>query len=145
MDTRQINVHEPNLPTMPNKGYVQTIEHRKKNSEVLKRLFSEGIIKGSLKGKFKDSHPNWKGGKRINEQGYVVYNTDHGTGRKNVKEHRLVMEKHLGRLLRPSEIIHHINGKKTDNRIENLQLTERTKHDATWQTTCPKCNHTFIT
>lgn len=86
------------------------------------------------KGKFKEKSSTWKGG-RIYERGYKLilvdkhpYGIKKGSGRLYVREHRLVMEKHLGRYLLPHEIVHHKNGDINDNRIENLELTTQSKH-----------------
>ena len=90
-------------------------------------------------------HPGWKGGHLIDEDGYVLrYCPSHpharNPRRKYVLEHRLVMERQLGRYLTAGEVVHHRNGKKDDNRIENLQLFARNgehlQHELTGR--CPK-------
>jgi hypothetical protein len=61
----------------------------------------------------------------INSRGYREVRLPDG---RKIKEHRLIMEKHIGRRLSPEEIVHHRNGNRLDNRKENLQIMTRSQH-----------------
>ena len=72
-------------------------------------------------------NPNWKGGRTITSHGYVLIkspNHPHADMRGYIYEHRLVMEKMLGRYLNLNEIVHHKNGNGLDNSPENIELAE---------------------
>ena len=76
-------------------------------------------------GRVSEKNPNWKGGRIKDKVGYIYICSPKHPYRNNrnyVYEHRLVVEKYLGRYLTPKEQVHHINGIKDDNRIENLMV-----------------------
>lgn len=109
-----------NIPTKSQaevmKGRTLSKEHRAK------------VIKTLQYGKKGADNPNWKGGRswrgRNKAKGYIIRLVD---GR-YVPEHRVVMERYLGRKLTKHEHIHHVNGNRIDNRIENLQLMTVSEH-----------------
>jgi hypothetical protein len=73
-----------------------------------------------------EANRNWKGGRTKHHAGYVmVHAPNHPrarTANPYVFEHILVMEPVLGRYLHPDESVHHRNGLRHDNRIENFKL-----------------------
>jgi hypothetical protein len=76
----------------------------------------------------------WAGGKTLRPNGGTVYCLVLMRGHPNadrrgyVYEHRIIMENYLGRFLKKQEVVHHINGVGTDNRIENLCLMTHGEH-----------------
>lgn len=96
---------------MPKLGYKPTQAHRDK-------------LSAAKRGRFGSLNNGWKGG-RFYSEGYVhLIANGHPRADKRgyVQEHKLVMEKYLGRYLNDNEVVHHKNGILDDNRIENLLL-----------------------
>ena len=106
-----------------------------KCGNALKKYYWKGIDKGyydTCGNKMCDNigklNHKWKGGRTIDKDGYIlVLDRNHpniykkGISRYR-REHIVVMEKFLKRSLKKSEVVHHKNGIKDDNRIENLEL-----------------------
>jgi len=95
--------------------------------------------------KIGDKNANWKGGKYIDKDGYVIIRIyPNGKNHKGeiVDEHRFVMERYLGRKLKRNELVHHKNGIKDDNRLCNLQIVLNNAHRG--KVRCPYCKKEFL-
>lgn len=125
------------------KGRHHSEEAKRKISETHKGLpsWNKGN-KGFLAGA---KHPRWSGGRRKDANGYIkILNPDHPfcDCKGYVFEHRLVMEKEIGKILKRTDLVHHLNGVKDDNRIENLLIVVRKNHYG--KITCPYCKHEYL-
>ena len=87
--------------------------------------YSQSYIDKQRRDKLGNKNPNWKRGYWETSDKYVLVkcpNHPFCSSRGYVMQHRLIMEKYIKRFLDPKEVVHHINGKTNDNRIENLEL-----------------------
>jgi HNH endonuclease len=102
-----------------------------------------------------DKNPAWKGGRFTTKLGYVnILIPDHPNANHKgyVREHRLVMEKHLGRYLTEDEVVHHKDGNPSNNNINNLELySKNSEHMVKNHLTvdmsdriCIRCNRNHI-
>jgi hypothetical protein len=97
-------------------------------------MFGKGGMRGTanpMHGRRNEAAPRWKGGRKERHDGYVfvVAPDDHPhpaytkpSGLKYILEHRLVMERVLGRYLRPDEVVHHRDEDPSNNDPSNLEL-----------------------
>ena len=97
-----------------------------KNREGIKNILKWNNIQIRPRGFYLrgEKNSNYKGG-HITPQGYKRISIGNG---KQVMEHRKIMEEHVGRKLKKEEHVHHLNGSKLDNRIENLAIFTPYKH-----------------
>lgn len=136
------------------------ISRKFKTSEwIINEVLREEGANLNREAKLGPRNPCWKGGRRQIEEGYIQVWADpghpfykemvNGTGPNDTKtgtflEHRIVMAEHLGRSLLSTEQVHHINGDRADNRIENLQLRKSKRHGAGQNWCCADCGSSNI-
>ena len=87
---------------------------------------------------------HWKGGRVKDKFGYIqIWKPEHPNAKiaGYIHEHRLVISESLGRPLESWEYVHHRNGIKDDNRLENLELLVQKVHRGIVR--CPYCTKEF--
>jgi len=129
---------------------VAAIARRMNKLGIVKRTLSQSMLLADKKGRLKygerENNVLWTGKtRRKSSAGYVEVRlpfshrfSKYARPCGYILEHRLVMMEHLNRPLLKTEFVHHINGIKDDNRIENLQLVSKADHSIK-TLLCSKC------
>lgn len=111
---------------------------------VRRRMVQLGLPRLAPKSRMTHNH-FWAGGLSVDKYGYILEKTPghpYATKTGYVRQHRLVMGRHLGRFVRPGEVVDHVNGDPSDNRIENLRLFasngEHLRHTRTGKAKLPR-------
>ena len=85
--------------------------------------------KNHMYGRLSKGNPNWKGGIAYRNGYKMIHYPEHPKNQNGyVYEHRIIMEDLLNRILGNKETIHHKNGNKLDNSMENLELIIKSEH-----------------
>lgn len=151
--------------TLRNPGGKKPIEYTDEMQKEICALYVDGFSQIEIANKFniaqttvsrllnsngirtrsRTKHPKFVDGKCKSQQGYVLIWMEPDDPLKAmrprngyVREHRLVMARHLGRPLTEDETVHHKNGKRDDNRLDNLQLCQG-KHGNGQALNCDDC------
>ena len=101
-----------------NKGRVSPLKGKHLSEETRKKISESHTLKGA-------------GHKKTRQDGYIaLYYPSHPRSNKEgyIMEHIYVMEQYIGRPLKSDEVVHHINHKRDDNRINNLQVMTFKEH-----------------
>lgn len=112
------------------KQHCKNISKGKTGSKTAERFNKERSLR--IKG---ENNPNYRGGLYTTKEGYrSILSSEHSYRDKRgyVLEHRLIMEKYIGRYLKLEEVVHHRNKKKDDNRIKNLKLFKNESEHQKW-------------
>ncbi len=97
---------------------------RMSSNKGIKRIFTPEWKENIRQGKLRHGELSAKGVSR-KPSGYLEITRGDNKGK---SQHVVIMEEHLGRRINRSEVVHHINGVKDDNRIENLQVMSASDH-----------------
>lgn len=103
-----------------------------------RKCWQDYVRKNTLKG---EKHWAYKGGRFKIGEGYIELRYWKDGKPIRILEHRKIMEEYLKRKLSKNELIHHKNGIKSDNRIDNLQIVMRKLHKG--EVRCPYCLKDF--